>query len=334
MIDLSRFPRVPFCHTPTPLEPALRLSASLGGPRLLIKRDDATGLALGGNKARKLEFLVGEALGRGATTLITAGGVQSNHVRQTAAAAARHGLRCEAILVDRVPHRGPAYTSSGNVLLISLLDARMRTVPAGTDVEAALRSVAAEVRAAGGVPYVIPIGGSNPVGALGYVDCAQEITTQATAMGERVGHIVHASGSSGTQAGLIAGLAALSSDIVVHGVSIDQTSAALKARVEDLAQRTLELLGPGPRNSTPPVRTYDAFVGEAYGQPTTAMWGALERAARMEALILDPVYTGKAMAGLMELVRQGTFDHNDTVVFLHTGGAPGIFAYEEAFPRA
>ncbi len=333
MIDLSPFPRVPFCHAPTPFEPAWRLAASLGGPRLLIKRDDATGLALGGNKARKLEFLVGEALSLGATTLLTAGGLQSNHVRQTAAAAAKHGLGCKAVLVDRVPNRGLSYTTSGNILLNSVLGAQARCVSAGTDVEASLGAAAEEVRAEGGVPYVIPIGGSTAVGALGYVDCAREILEQAAALGERVGHIVHASGSAGTQAGLVAGLAALSSDVVVHGISVDKSGAALGMRVEELARDTLRLIGSPHQDSALRVRVYDAFVGEAYGQPTKAMWEALTLAARTEGLILDPVYTGKAMAGLVQFVREGVFDSSETVVFLHTGGAPGLFAYAEAFPR-
>jgi D-cysteine desulfhydrase family pyridoxal phosphate-dependent enzyme len=297
-----------------------------------VKRDDATGLAMGGNKARKLEFLVGEALARGATTLITAGGIQSNHVRQTAAAAAKHGLECRAILVDRVSGRGPSYLASGNILLDDLLGAKTSTVPGGTDADAALSASAEEVTAAGGVPYVIPIGGSNATGALGYVDCAREIVAQAATQGEEVRHIVLASGSAGTQAGLVAGLAAMRSGIVVHGISIDRSEAVLGARVAEIVRATLARLGSVDSESALSVRVYDRFIGDGYGQPTRAMWQALRMAAETEGLILDPVYTGKAMAGFSELVREGAIDRNETVVFLHTGGAPGLFGYAEA-PR-
>lgn len=324
-MHLARFPRVRLAHLPTPLEPAPRLGEALG-LRLFVKRDDATGLAGGGNKTRKLEFLVGAALAEGCDTLVTQGAVQSNHVRQTAAAAARLGLACEIILESRTGSKAADYNGSGNVLLDRLLGAAIRTVPGGTDMNAALEEAAAQVRERGGKPYVIPGGGSNAVGALGYADAAREIVVQADAMGLKIDRIVTATGSAGTQGGLVAGLAVIGADIPVLGVGVRAPKPAQEANVFKLARETCELLGCAGRLEREQVVADCDFVGEGYGLIDQGVVDALTLAARTERLILDPVYSGKAMKGLTHLARQGRFA-GETVVFLHTGGAQGLFGY-------
>ena len=325
-MHLARFPRARFAHLPTPLEPMPRLSAALGGPNLWVKRDDCTGLAGGGNKTRKLEFLLGEALAQGADTLVTQGAVQSNHVRQTAAAAARYGMACEIILEERVATNAPDYNESGNVLLDRLMGGKLRNVPAGSDMNAALEAVADEVRAKGGKPYVIPGGGSNTIGALGYVDCAIELVTQANAQGLVIDRIVMATGSAGTHAGLVAGLALVGADIPILGIGVRAPKETQEANVHKLAVATAELLGHGDRVTRDMTVANCDYVGAGYGLVDEAVIEALKLVARTEALLLDPVYTGKAMKGLIDLCRKGHFK-DETVVFLHTGGAQGLSGY-------
>jgi L-cysteate sulfo-lyase len=324
-MHLAGFPRARFAHLPTPLEAAPRLGEALG-MKLWIKRDDCTGLAGGGNKTRKLEFLLGEALARGADTLVTQGAVQSNHVRQTAAAAARFGLACEIILEERVATNAADYNNSGNVLLDRLMGGKLRNVPAGTDMNAALAAVAEEVTQAGGKPYIIPGGGSNTVGALGYVDCAIELVAQANAMGLVIDRIVTPTGSAGTHAGLVAGLALIGADIPVLGIGVRAPRETQEANVHKLAVETAALLG-HPERVTREMTVADCdYVGAGYGLVDEAVIDALKLAARTEALLLDPVYTGKAMKGLIALAKQGRFK-DETVVFLHTGGAQGLSGY-------
>jgi len=326
-MHLARFPRARFAHLPTPLEGAPRLGEALGTLSLFIKRDDATGLAGGGNKTRKLEFLVGEARARGADTLVTQGAIQSNHVRQTAAAAARMGMACEIILEARTGSEAADYNGSGNVLLDRLLGAQIRTVPGGSDMNAALEETAQAVRDRGGRPYVIPGGGSNAVGALGYADCARELVVQADAMGLKIDRIVTATGSAGTQAGLVAGLAVIGADIPVLGIGVRAPQAMQEANVFKLAQETCALLGQEGRVTREMVAANCDYVGAGYGLIDQAVIDALKLAARTEALILDPVYSGKAMKGLIDLCAKGAFK-GETVVFLHTGGAQGLFGYQ------
>ncbi|MDX2272382.1 MAG: D-cysteine desulfhydrase [Cyanobacteriota bacterium] len=328
---LSRFPRVRLAHTPTPLEPLPRLTALLQGPQLWIKRDDCTGLAIGGNKARKLEFLLGEALSQKADTLIAQGAVQSNHVRQTAAAAARLGLKCEILLEDRVPDADPSYYQTGNLFLSHLLGGQTHLYPSDTDMEGAMQTVAQQVRSAGGIPYIIPGGGSNPTGALGYVAFAQEFLYQAGEQNLRVDWLVHATGSSGTQAGLVAGLQGLNSGIPILGISVRRNQSSQVEKVLQLALASAERLNlqqPINRND---ILVSDEYVGQGYGYPTPATLEAISLLAQTEGILLDPIYTGKAMAGLIDLIRKGFFQSTDNVVFLHTGGSPGLFAYESDF---
>ena len=325
-MHLARFARIRLAHLPTPLEPLPRLSEELGLD-LWIKRDDCTGLAGGGNKTRKLEFLLGAAFEADADTLVTQGAVQSNHVRQTAAAAAAHGLACEIILEERTGSKAGDYVGNGNVLLDRLFGATLRTVPGGTDMVAELEKTAAEVRARGGKPYVIPGGGSNPVGALGYVDCAREIVVQADEMDLEVHRIVTATGSAGTHAGLVAGLAVMGADIPVLGIGVRAPKDRQEANVFKLAEETAALLGQPGRVTREQVVADCDYVGEGYGLIDQGVIDALTLAARLDGIVLDPVYSGKAMKGLIALARAGQFK-GETVVFLHTGGAQGLFGYQ------
>jgi L-cysteate sulfo-lyase len=330
-MHLARFNPVRFAHLPTPLEPLPRLTEALAdrgaGPQLWIKRDDCTGLAGGGNKTRKLEYLLGDAMANDADTLVTQGAVQSNHVRQTAAAAARFGLACEIILEERTGSKATDYTQSGNVLLDELLGAKIRRVPAGTDMNQALAEVAAEVAEAGGNPYVIPGGGSNIIGALGYVECALELVAQANEIGLEIDRIVTATGSAGTHAGLVAGLAVMGADIPVLGVGVRAPKDVQEANVFKLAVETADLLGHKDRVTRDMVVADCDFVGAGYGLIDEAVIDALKLVARTDGILLDPVYTGKAMKGLIALANLGRFD-DETVVFLHTGGAQGLFGYQ------
>jgi L-cysteate sulfo-lyase len=330
-MNLARFPRIRLGHLPTPLEPMERLSRHLGGPKLWIKRDDCTGLSTGGNKTRKLEFLCADARAQGADMLITQGATQSNHARQTAAAAARLGLDCLILLEDRTGSTDPAYTQSGNVLMDKLHGASVSRRPGGADMQAEMEAVAEAMRREGRKPYVIPGGGSNPIGALGYVNAAQELVTQASDMGLRIDHVVHATGSAGTQAGLVAGLVALNSGIPVLGIGVRAPQAKQEANVLALAERTMAHLGlPGLLRPEHVVANCD-YVGQGYGIPTEGMVAALRLVAEQEGILLDPVYSGKGMAGLIDLIRKGRFGKEENVVFLHTGGQAGLFGYPEAF---
>lgn len=332
-MHLSRFPRVRFTHSPTPLEPMENLTRLLGGPQLFVKRDDCTGLASGGNKTRKLEFLMAEARARGADTVITQGAVQSNHARQTAAAAARLGMKCEIILERRLTKPGPLYETSGNVFLDRLFGAAIRHVPGGTDMNAALAQVAEEVQQAGGKPYVIPGGGSNPVGALGYVNCGLELLQQANDMGVRIDAVVLATGSGGTHAGLAVGLEGANSGIRIYGICVRHPKQKQEDDVHRLAQATADYVGVKGGVARGAIIANSDYVGEGYGVPTPGMAEAVTLSARHEGLLFDPVYTGKGMAGMIDLIRKGFFKRGENVVFLHTGGSAGLFGYQEVFDR-
>jgi len=319
-------PRVRLAHLPTPLEPLPRLSGELGGPQIWIKRDDQTGLATGGNKARKLEFLVAEALERGATTLITAGAPQSNHARQTAAAAAKSGLRAILVLGGGPPSQA---RQGGNVLIDRLLGAELRWAE-GRDRAAVMEEVADEERSAGRSPYVVPYGGSNPVGARGYVLALEELAGQLGERSLKMDHIVFAPSSGGTQAGL--GLAAKALDLPIRilGISVDKEAGGLQAALAGLAGATAARMGLDLTFTPQEFLVDDAYCGAGYGNVTEAEKEAIGILARTEGILADPVYTGRALAGLIDLIRRGAFQPQETVCFWHTGGAPGLFAYGEA----
>lgn len=327
-MNLSRFARIKLCHTPTPLEKMGNLSKLLGGPTLWIKRDDCTGVATGGNKVRKLEFLMGEALARGATHVVTQGAVQSNHVRQTAAVANKLGLKCTAVLEHRIQTNDSDYLQGGNVLLDHLMGIAIEYRPGGTDMQAAIEEVGARLEANGETPYLIPGGGSNAVGALGYAAVALELVNQANEMGLNIDRIVHATGSAGTQAGLVAGINALHAGIPVLGIGVRNPKDRQEAAVHKLAEATSALLG-GPAVPRDAVVANCDYVGEGYGIPTPGMAEAVLLLARHEGIFLDPVYSGKGMAGLIDLIRKGTFAAAENIVFLHTGGQVGLFGYSD-----
>lgn len=333
-VDLSRFPRIRFCQAPTPLEFLPNLSRHLGGPKIWIKRDDLTGAGLGGNKVRKLEFLLGQARADGAGHIVTQGAVQSNHVRQTAAMAAKLGFKCTALLEHRVETNDHDYLRNGNVLLDRLLGCRIEHRPGGADMQAALEETGARLRGEGETPYLIPGGGSNRIGALGYVNVAMELVGQINEAGLRVGRLVHATGSAGTQAGLVAGMTALNAGIPILGIGVRAPRERQEASVHALAEATAEYLGLRGGIPREAVRANCDYVGPGYGQPTEGMTEAVMLLARLEGIFLDPVYSGKGMAGLIDLVRKGEFGADENVVFLHTGGSPGLFGYLDHFERA
>jgi L-cysteate sulfo-lyase len=333
-MHLARFPRVRLFPTPTPLEKLEHLSRHLGGPEIWIKRDDCTVVATGGNKVRKLEWLVGEARAQGATHLVTQGAVQSNHVRQTAAVARCFGMKCTALLEHRIETNDRDYLNSGNVLLDRLFDCAIEYRQSGLDMNAEAEAKGEQLRAAGEKVYVIPGGGSNTVGALGYVSCAQELVQQADEMDLRIDRLVTATGSAGTQAGLVVGLEGMNANIPVLGIGVRLPKDRQEANVHRLAEATADYVGVRGGIARSAVAANCDYVGPGYGQPTPGMTEAVLMVARQEGLLLDPVYSGKAMAGLIDLIRKGEIRKGETVVFLHTGGAVGLFGYTPVFEQA
>ena len=330
-MKLAQFPRIRITHGPTPLEFMPRMTEALGGPNLYIKRDDCTGLGTGGNKTRKLEFLMADALKYQADTIITQGATQSNHARQTVAIAAKMGMKCEILLEDRTGSKLDNYKHSGNVFLDRLYGANVQELPGGTDMPAAMAQLAHELRAKGQKPYIIPGGGSNPIGALGYVVCALELVDQFNTQGLNVSCVVHATGSAGTQAGLVAGLEGSRSQIPVLGIGVRAPREAQETNVYNLAVKTAELLGVPGAVSRESVQANCDYVGAGYGMPTAGMVEAVTMTARLEGILLDPVYSGKGMAGLIDLCRKGYFKKGENVVFLHTGGSVALYGYMDAF---
>jgi len=311
-----------------------RLSEALGGPRLYIKRDDQLGLTSGGNKTRKLEFLMAEALAQGADTIITVGAVQSNHCRLTAAAAVREGLKCRLVLEQRVPGSyNPG--ASGNNFLFDLLGVEaVKVVNLGDDLAAAMTEIAAELAAEGRKGYIIPGGGSNPLGALGYVACAEEILAQTFEQGLIFDRLVCASGSAGTHAGLLAGIVGNNAKLPITGINVRRQRQEQETNVHVLAQSTAELLGLPLGVPREAVVCLDDWVGPGYSLPTPEMVEAVRMLAELEGILLDPVYTGKAMAGLIGLVRSGAIGADEQVLFLHTGGSPALYAYQDILSAA
>ncbi|MFU1478942.1 D-cysteine desulfhydrase [Roseovarius sp. C7] len=330
-MHLARFPRRFIAHLPTPLERLDRLSAELGGPEIWIKRDDCTGLSTGGNKTRKLEFLMAEAELEGAEIVMTQGATQSNHARQTAAFAAKLGMKCHILLEDRTGSNEANYNHNGNVLLDHLHGATTEKRPGGGDMNAEMEKLADEWRADGKKVYTIPGGGSNATGALGYVNCAFELLAQANDGGLKIDHIVHATGSAGTQAGLITGLKAMNAQIPLLGIGVRAPKPKQEENVYNLACATAEKLGcPGVVAREDVVANTD-YVGQGYGIPTESGMEAIKMFAELESILLDPVYSAKGAAGFIDLIRKGHFKKGERVVFLHTGGAAALFGYDAAF---
>ena len=320
--NLTRYPRLEFIGAPTPLEYLPRLSDYLGRD-ILIKRDDVTPMAMGGNKLRKLEFLAAEALREGADTLITAGAIQSNHVRQTAAVAAKLGLHCVALLENPIGTRAENYLTNGNRLLLDLFNVQIEMCDALHDPVTQLDELAIRVEAQGFRPYVIPVGGSNALGALGYVESALEIAQQCEgAVG--ISSVVVASGSAGTHAGLAVGLEQLMPQVELIGVTVSRSIADQKPKVVTLQQAVAQAL---EVTASADITLWDDYFAPGYGTPNDEGMEAVKLLARLEGILLDPVYTGKAMAGLIDGISQKRFKDEGPILFVHTGGAPALFAY-------
>jgi len=326
-MNLAKFPRRRYTDGQTPIEKLSRLSAELGGPTIYMKRDDLLGLAGGGNKTRKLEFLVAEALSQGADTLVTCGAVQSNHCRLTLAAAVKEGLKCRLVLEERVAGSFNPQAGGNNFLFRLMGVEKIEVVPGGSDMTAKMQKVADELAEVGRKTYVIPGGGSNPVGATGYAACAQEILAQTFENRLNIDRIVCASGSAGTHAGLVTGFHGTNSDIPVIGVNVSRKKSEQEELVYDLVQRTAAHLGVKSEIPREAVVCFDEYVGPGYSLATPQMAEAVRILARLEGILVDPVYTGKAMAGLIDLVRSGYFAKNEKVLFIHTGGSPALYVY-------
>lgn len=319
---LHQFPRLELLGAPTPLEHLPRLSDYLGRD-IFIKRDDFTPVAMGGNKLRKLEFLAADALREGADVLLTAGAIQSNHVRQTAAVAARLGLKCVALLENPIGTHAENYLSNGNRLLLDLMDAEVIMVDALHNPTEQLAEEATRLEAQGFRPYIVPVGGSNALGALGYVECAQEIAHQSEGVVDFAAMIV-ASGSAGTHAGLAVGLEHLLPETELVGVTVSRQVDAQLPLVERLRQSLAEKLEVQVKA---PITLWDDYFAPRYGEPNDEGMAAVKLLAQLEGILLDPVYTGKAMAGLLDGISQNRFRREGPLLFIHTGGAPALFAY-------
>lgn len=333
-VSLTNFPRLEFCHLPSPLEPLPRLTRHLGGPNIFIKRDDCTGLAGGGNKSRKLEYIFADVLQKDVDVVVTQGDVQSNHVRQTAAAAARFGIECHAILSRRVEDAMPNFyyeKESGNVFLDNLFGAKLHYVPGETDMDQALEAHAETLRRQGRKPYIIPGGGNTPLGAMGYVRCAHELLGQARDVDLKIDCIVHTTGGTTTQVGLLVGLFSLASQVRVHGVSSGKPKAMQEAKMKRLCADLMAFAGIDGAVPESAIVADSDFTGPGYGIPGPETIEAIELVARLEGILLDPVYTGKSMAGLISLIRRGQFKPGENIVYLHTGGTPALFAYRQSF---
>ncbi len=331
-MNFTRFPRRPYLNGPTPIEAMPALSRALDSKvNLYIKRDDLLPGAAGGNKTRKLEFCIADALEKGADTIITCGAVQSNHCRLTAAWSAKEGLNCHLILEERV-EGSYKKEASGNNFLFELLDVKsIDVVSCGSDMMAEMTKKAEALSAQGKTPYIIPGGASNAIGALGYAACAEETMNQLNTLGLAIEHIVVPSGSAGTHAGMVVGMTGMNTNIPVSGVNVSRTKDVQEEIVYTLAQELAAKLGIKAGVDRKDFVCFDQYVGPGYSIPTDSMVEAVKLFAKTEAILLDPVYSGKAAAGLIDLVRKGHFPEGSNVLFLHTGGSPALFAYLDTF---
>jgi L-cysteate sulfo-lyase len=327
---LEKFERIRLGHFPTPIEHLKNVSQHLDGPNIFIKRDDCTGLATGGNKTRKLEFLIPDAIKNKAELIVTVGAIQSNHARQTAAACSLKGLKCLIILEQRLKDPPDAYMNSGNVFLNKLLGAEVMLCPKDQDILEYSTKVVENIKSKGTNVYFIPGGGSNSIGALGYVECFKEILEKNSKY--NFTHIIHATGSSGTQAGLLAGKKYFQCQLQIIGISVRYEKKIQEEKVYDEAKKVCEKLKCDVLDRSEVV-AYDDYVGSGYGEPTDGMIEATNLLAKKEAILLDPVYSGKGFAGLIGLIRQKKFTKEDNILFIHTGGAVSLSAYEWAFKK-
>ncbi len=331
-MNLAKFPRRGYVTSATPIEAVPAFSKALGGKvNIYIKRDDLLPGTSGGNKTRKLDFCMADALSKGANAIITCGAVQSNHCRLTLSWAKKEGLDCHFILEERVAGSYKPEGSGNNFLFQLLGIDSVKVVPGGTNMMEEMQKKADELKAAGKTPYIIPGGASNTIGALGYVNCAEEVLRQLFDMQLEIDHMVVPSGSAGTHAGIVAGMVANNASIPVTGIGVNRAKPVQEAAVLGLANDTLELIGTKARVEAKEVVAFDDYVGKGYSVPTDSMVEAVTLLARTESILLDPVYSGKAMAGLIDLVRKGHFAEGSNVLFLHTGGSPALYAYLDTF---
>jgi len=332
-MQLDAHPRQILSQWPTPIETLDRLSAAYGGPRISIKRDDFGSIAMGGNKLRKLEYLMGDALAKGCDIVVTSGALQSNHARLTAAVAAKLGLTCHLVLKDDVSDRSETYHNSANLLLDKLVGAEIVQVGRHDPLADAVEAHAASLRAKGLSPYVVPLGGSNAIGCLGYVTCALEIAEQERKLGKAFSHIFVVSGSGGTHAGLLAGLKLTGSTAKLVGATISRSKAMQRPIIEQLVSDVAPLVGIHESGTTDAIELDDSMYLPGYGLPNGPSRKAVVQCAKSEGILLDPVYTSKAMAALYNRIEAGTFKPSDEVLFIHTGGAPALFAYDEIYAK-
>ena len=333
-MNLAQFPRRGYVQEATPIEFLPNFSKALGNKvNVYIKRDDLLPGTAGGNKTRKLDFCIADALAKGCDTIITCGAVQSNHCRLTLAWSVKEGLDCHLVLEERVKN---SYNpeASGNNFLFQLLGVKSITVvPGGSNMMGEMEKVAEKLRAAGKKPYIVPGGASNALGALGYVSCMEEIMHQMFEKGLNFDHMVVPSGSAGTHAGIIAGMIGNNINIPVTGIGVNRPKAVQQEAVHKLANEALELIGVEQRVPAEKVVAFDDYVGPGYSLPTDAMVEAVKLLAQTEGILLDPVYSGKAMSGLIDLVRKGYFKEGANILFLHTGGSPALYAYLDSFRK-
>lgn len=334
-MNLAQFPRRGYVKQPTPVEPLPAFSKALGGKvNIWIKRDDTLPGTGGGNKTRKLDFCIADALAKGADTIITCGAVQSNHCRLTLAWAVKEGLDCHLVLEERVPGSYNPQSSGNNFLFQLLGVSSITVVPGGSPMLQEMQKLADKLTAAGRKPYIIPGGASNSIGALGYVQCAQELQQQMFEQGCDFDHVIVPSGSAGTHAGFLLGMLACNMNIPVTGIGVNRKKPVQEQAVFDLMHQTADLIGAAVNIPREAVVAYDDYVGPGYSLPTAAMAEAVTLLARTESILLDPVYSGKAMSGLIDLVRKGVFPAGSNVLFLHTGGSPALYAYEDTFRKS
>lgn len=326
-MDLTRFKRLDLFPRPTPLQELPRFQKALRcKPRIFMKRDDLTQSGLGGNKNRKLDFIMADAISQGSDVVITLGGVQSNHCRQTLAVATQLGIECHLILQGEKPA-----VKQGNLLYNTIVGAKIHFVPEDGDMDEAARDLIAELEKQDRKPYLIPVGGSTPLGALGYVESTKEVIEQAEQLGVSLGHAFLATGSAGTQAGAEVEAREKCPSMKIHGVSVSRDAESQKKSVAQMTNRVYALLGVDKTVDPADIIVHDEYYGGKYAVPTEAGNDAIRLVAQIEAILLDPVYTGKAMSGMIDMLRKGLLDDAEAVLFFHTGGYPAVFAYAEHF---
>ena len=331
-MNLAKFSRRGYVTSPTPIEALPSFSRALGGKvNIFIKRDDLLPGCAGGNKTRKLDFCIADALDNGADTVITCGAVQSNHCRLTLSWAVKEGMDCHLVLEERVKGSYSPEASGNNFLFLLMGVKSITVVPGGSNMMAEMQKVADSLKAKGKTPYIIPGGASNTIGATGYVACAQETLQQLFDMGIKIDHMVVPSGSAGTHAGIVVGMQGNNAGIPVSGINVSRTKADQEALVYKLVEATAERVGVAAPIAKEAVECFDGYVGPGYSLPTDSMVEAVKLLASTEAILLDPVYSGKAMAGLVDLVRKGHFPEGSNILFLHTGGSPALYAYQKVF---